>query len=296
MRIVSLLPSATEILFAVGAGDAVVGVTVECDHPPQARERPVVSTTTLPPGLDPAEVDAAVAATLASGGELYRLERGALAELDADLVVTQDLCAVCALDAGDVQAALDHLGCDGRVLTLAPTDLASVLGSIGDLGRAAGRGDEADALVAALRARLAALAGRLAGARPVPVLVLEWTDPPYAPGHWVPEMVVAAGGVPALGVAGGRSVRVGWGDVAACGAEVVVAAPCGLALDDAARAARDVLDRGLLPADVPVWAVDANASWARPGPRLVEGVEDLAGALHPDRVPPPPPERARRLR
>jgi iron complex transport system substrate-binding protein len=139
VRIVSLLPSATEILFAVGAGDAVVGVTVECDHPPQARERPVVSTTTLPGGLDPAQVDAAVTATLAAGGDLYRLERGALARLDADLVVTQDLCAVCALDAGDVQAALDHLGCRGRVLTLAPTDLASVLGSILDLGRAAER-------------------------------------------------------------------------------------------------------------------------------------------------------------
>jgi iron complex transport system substrate-binding protein len=296
VRIVSLLPSATEILFAVGAGDAVVGVTVECDHPPQARERPVVSTTTLPGGLDPAQVDAAVTATLAAGGDLYRLERGALARLDADLVVTQDLCAVCALDAGDVQAALDHLGCRGRVLTLAPTDLASVLGSILDLGRAAGRADEAGALVAGLRARLATLADRLAGARPVPALVLEWTDPPYAPGHWVPEMVVAAGGRPALGAAGGRSVRVGWEDVAACGAEVIVAAPCGLGLDAAARATRDLLDRGLLPAGAPVWAVDANASWARPGPRLLDGVEDLAGVLHPDRLPPPAPERARRLR
>ena len=296
VRIVSLLPSATEILFAIGAGDAVVGVTVECDHPPQARGRTVVSTTTLPPGLDPAEVDAAVSDTLAGGGDLYRLERGALAGLDADLVVTQDLCAVCALDAGDVREALEHLGCDGRVLTLAPTDLDSVLASILDLGGATGRGPDAGALVAALRDRLGALAERVAGARPVPVLVLEWTDPPYAPGHWIPEMVTAAGGVPALGAVGGRSERVRWEDVAACGAEVVVGAPCGLGLGDAAAATQDLLDRGLLPVGVPVWAVDANASWARPGPRLVDGAEDRAGVLHPDRVAPPHPRRARRLR
>ncbi|MGD9571158.1 MAG: ABC transporter substrate-binding protein [Thermoleophilia bacterium] len=296
MRIVSLLPSATEILFAVGAGDAVVGVTVECDHPPEARERAIVSTTTIPEGLAPAAVDAAVTATMAAGGDLYRLDRGALAHLDADLVVTQDLCAVCALDAGDVQEALDHLGCDGAVLTVAPTDLGSVLASIGELGAAAGAREAAAALVASLRERIDAVAARVAGRPAVPVLLLEWTDPPFAPGHWIPEMVALAGGRPALGAAGARSERITWDAVAGCGAAVVVGAPCGLALEEAAAATRDVLGRGLLPAGVPVWAVDANASWARPGPRLVDGIEDLAGILHPGAVPPPDPGRALRLR
>lgn len=145
MRIVSLLPSAREILFAVDAGDAVVGVTIECDHPPEARERTVVSTTTLPEGLDPAAIDAAVAATVASGGDLYRLRRGALAELGADLVVTQDLCAVCAVDAADVEQALEHLGCDGRVLTLAPTDLESVRPGARRRSRASGPGARREA-------------------------------------------------------------------------------------------------------------------------------------------------------
>lgn len=294
VRIVSLLPSATEILFALGAGRQVVGVTFECDHPPEARRRRVVSVSDLPEGLSPAEIDAAVSARLAAGEDLYRLREGALAELDADLVVTQDLCAVCALDAGDVGRALEHLGCDGRVMTLAPTDLDSVLDSILALGGAVGAEARARDLVAGLRDRLDEVRRRVAGAPPVRALVLEWTDPPYAPGHWIPEMVAAAGGIPALGRAGARSERVTWEEVRACGAEVVVSAPCGLGTTAAARATADVLGR--LPAGVPVWAVDANASYARPGPRLVDGVEDLAAILHPGRAAGPDPERAVRLR
>ena len=211
--------------------------------------------------------------------------------------MTQDLCAVCALDTADVDAAMAHLGCDGRVVTLAPTDLATVLGSVDDLGAAVGAEAAAARLVAGLRARLDAVAARVAGAAPVATLVLEWTDPPWAPGHWIPEMVATAGGRCLLGTPGGRSARVTWDDVAACAPEVVVCAPCGFDVGAAADATRDLLSRGLLPGDVPVWAVDANASWTRPGPRLVDGVDDLAAILHPGRADGPPPEtRAVRLR
>jgi iron complex transport system substrate-binding protein len=296
VRIVSLLPSTTEILFAIGAGDLVVGVTFECDHPPEARTRRIVSTSALPAGLAPAEIDAAVSARTAAGDDLYRLDAGALADLDADLVVTQDLCTVCAVDAADVEEALAHLGCDGRVLTVAPTDMEGVLASILALGAAVGAHWRAEALVAGLRERLAAVRARVAGTAAPRTLVLEWTDPPFAPGHWVPEMVAAAGGLCVLGRAGERSERVGWDDVAAAEPEVVVCAPCGLDLDAGARVAREALERGLMPDGVPVWAVDANASYARPGPRLVDGIEALAGILHPQLAGPPAAGAAQILR
>ena len=168
--------------------------------------------------------------------------------------------------------------------------------SIATLGAAVGAGPAADRLVAALEARLAAARDRVAGARRPRTLVLEWTDPPYAPGHWVPEMIAAAGGASVLGAAGRPSERVTWEAVAASDPEVVVCAPCGFGLDAAAAAARDLLARGVLPPEAEVWAVDANASWARPGPRLVDGVEALAGILHPDRAGPPARDAATRVR
>ena len=294
MNIVSLLPSATEILFALGAGEDVVGVTFECDHPPEARRRRIVSTSSLPEGLDPAAIDAAVRARISAGEDLYHLDRDALAGLDADLVVTQDLCAVCAVDVTEVTAALEHLGCRAEVLTTDPHDLEQVLASIVQVGAATGREDRARVLVEGLRTRLAAVADRVHG-RPRPrTVVLEWTDPPFAPGHWVPEMVQQAGGECVLGRAGERSVPTTWADVAAAAPDVVVSAPCGFGLEDSARLAGELLATGSLPAAVPVWAVDANASFARPGPRLVDGIEALAGILHADRVP--DPRLARRLR
>ncbi|MGH8892901.1 MAG: ABC transporter substrate-binding protein, partial [Actinomycetes bacterium] len=230
MRIVSLLPSATEILFAVGAGDHVVGVTFECDHPPQARSRRIVSTSSLPEGLSPAQIDAAVAQRMAAGEDLYRLDAGALAGLDADLVVTQDLCAVCAVDVSIVDDALTYLGCRAEVLTLDPQTLDEVLASVQVLGAATGSEERAGALVTALRLRLRDVAGAVAGRPPVPVMVLEWTDPPFAPGHWVPDMVTVAGGRPLLGTPGQRSERTTWDAVAAADPAVVVAAPCGFGL------------------------------------------------------------------
>ena len=285
MRVVSLIPSATEILFAVGAGDDVVGVTFECDHPAQARERRVVSSTTLPEGLSPREIDDAVAAAVAAGQDLYRLDAGALADLDADLVVTQDLCAVCAVDVSVVDDALAHLGCTAEVLTVDPHTLDEVLDSVVAIGAATGHEGDAHTLVASLRERLDAVRSRVAGRERPRVVVLEWTDPPYAPGHWIPEMVTAAGGEPVLGTAGAKSVRATWDAVHAARPDVVVVAPCGYDRAAAQRQADDLLADGLLPAGVVVHAVDANGSWARPGPRLVDGVEELAGLLHPDAAP-----------
>lgn len=296
MRIVSLLPSATEILFAVGAGDDVVGVTFECDEPPQARSRRIVSTSSLPEGLSPAQIDATVSQRLRAGEDLYHLDADALRDLDADLVVTQDLCAVCAVDVAVVDDALAYLGCHADVLTTDPHTVDEVLASVLQIGAATGRGDAARAIVAGCHQRLAAVAEAVAGRRRPRALVLEWTDPPFAPGHWVPEMVERAGGHCVVGVTGEKSYRTTWADALAGGPEVVVAAPCGYRLDDAADLAKVVVSQGHLPAGIPVWAVDANASFARPGPRLVDGVEALAAILHPDVLGEPDPAMARRVR
>lgn len=285
MRIVSLLPSTTEILFAIGAGDDVVGVTFECDFPPEARTRRIVSTSAMPEESDPARIDAAVRARLAAGEDLYHLDGGALADLRPDLVVTQDLCAVCAVDVKTVEGAMDYLGCDGTVLTIDPSTLADVVDSVAMIGSAVGRRVEAARLVAVLRSRLDASRAAVAG-RPRPrVVVLEWTAPPFDAGHWVPDMIEAAGGLPVLGTPGGRSQKISWGAVAACTPDVVIVSPCGYRLDGACDLARDLLRESRIPPAVPVWAVDADAAFVRPGPRLVDGVEALAGVLHPGAVP-----------
>ena len=296
MRIVSLLPSTTEILFDIGAGDGIVGVTFECDYPPEARTRTIVSTSALPEGLAPTEIDAFVVKAMHAGEDLYHLDAGALSGLDADLVVTQDLCAVCAVDVSVVEDALNHLGCTAEVLTIDPHTLDEVLESIATLGKATSREASAAALVSSLRARLDEVVRRT-GDRPAPrTLVLEWTDPPFAPGHWVPEMVSLAGGSSVLGTAGDKSFRVTWDDVRSSSPEVIVCAPCGYGLEQSAALAQELAAADVLPSDVPVWAVDANASFARPAPRLVDGVEALAGILHPDTVEAPREEMARRIR
>lgn len=296
MRIVSLLPSTTEILFDIGAGEDVVGVTFECDHPAEARTRTIVSTSAIPEGLGATEIDAFVAEAMRRGEDLYHLDAGALSGLDADLVVTQDLCAVCAVDVSVVDDALAHLGCTADVLTVDPHTLEEVLGSVTTLGRATSREDAAAALVASLRARLDDVVRRVAGLDRPRTLVLEWTDPPFAPGHWVPEMVDRAGGAPVLGTAGEKSFRVDWDRVATARPEVVVCAPCGYDLDGSTALAEELLAAEVLPDGVPVWAVDANASFARPGPRLVDGVEALASVLHPGTFGAPDTGMARRLR
>nr|WP_281352436.1 ABC transporter substrate-binding protein [Phytoactinopolyspora alkaliphila] len=291
------MPSATEILFALGAGDDVVGVTFECDYPPEARTRRIVSTSALPEGLDdPAAIDRAVNERMSAGEDLYHLDQGALAGLDADLVVTQDLCAVCAVDVSTVHNALDYLACAADVLTTDPRTLDEVLESVVTVGAAVGRDGEAERVVAGLRRRLAAARERVVGRAPVRALVLEWTDPPFAPGHWVPEMVAAAGGISVLGRSGERSFRASWAEIADSAPEVVVSAPCGFGLDPSAGLAREMVASGVLPDGPPVWAVDANASFARPGPRLIDGVETLAAIFHPDTGDVVDPRMARRIR
>ena len=276
----SLLPSTTEILFALGAGPDVVGVTFECDFPAEARSRTVVSTSTLSTGLTPAEIDAEVSAALARGEDLYHLDRDALAGLDPDVVVTQDLCAVCAVDVQVVDDALAFLGCRAEVITIDPHTLDEVLESVERLGEVTGRPEAAGVLVASVRERMSKVAERVQN-RPGPrVVVLEWTDPPFAPGHWIPEMVIAAGGEPVLGRVGAPSRRTTWAEVHAAEPDVIVVAPCGYDRAGTTALTADLSARGLLPPRARVVPVDANASWARPGTRLVDGIEELADVLH----------------
>ena len=282
MRIVSLLPSSTEILFGIGAGADVVGVTFECDYPAEARDRRIVSTSSMPEGMDPREIDGFVAAALSRGEDLYRLSADALRELNPDVLVTQDLCAVCAVDVSVVEDALKYLGCRADVVTMDPHNLGEVFDSVLVLGSQTNRVEAARELVASMNSRVEAVRLAVAASANPRVLVLEWTDPPFAPGHWIPEMVEIAGGVPVLGTAGEKSYRVTWEQVEAAEPDVVVCAPCGFDLEGSVSLSERVRDR--FPG-IPVWAVDANASFARPGPRLVDGIEALAGILNPGLVP-----------
>ncbi|MDG6103610.1 ABC transporter substrate-binding protein [Dactylosporangium aurantiacum] len=291
MRLVSLLPSATEIVYALGLGDDLVGVTFECDEPPSARvDKTVVVGGRDTRGMAPGEIDAYVRDQFAAGADLYTLHAGALAALDPQLILTQDLCRVCALPSGHVEDALEHLGCRADVLSLDPHSLDDVLGTILAVGDRAGVPDRAGRLVAALRARLDAVAAAVA-ARPRPaVLMVEWVDPPFTAGHWVPDLVRAAGGEPVAASPGARSVQTSWQHLAAAGPDVVVVAPCGFHLDGAVAQARLVAPR--FPG-AQVWAIDADGIVVRPGPRLVDGVEALAAVLHPGAVPDRPAAVAR---
>ncbi len=291
----SLLPSATEIVFAIGRGDDLVGVTFECDFPIDARRRRVVSTSTLPDGLSASQIDAAVSERLAAGEDLYRLNAGALSELNADVVLTQDLCAVCAVDIDRLDDALDHLGCSAQVVTLDPSSLGGVLDTIVQVGRVLDASSAATEVVMRLRARLDELARRVGGAPAPPVLTLEWTDPAFSAGHWVPDLIVAGGGRPVLADGGGRSQRLEWERIAAADADVVLVAPCGYHLDDAHELALEVMAHHQLPLRAAVWAVDADAYFVRPGPRLVDGAELIGQILHPDRCGEVDPLRARRV-
>ena len=293
MRLVSLLPSATEIVYALGLGEDLAGVTFECDEPPSAREEKAIVVGGLDTsGMAPGDIDRYVRAELASGRDLYTLHAQALAGLAPDLILTQDLCRVCALPSGQVEAALSYLGCQARVLTLDPRTLEEVLGSVLAVGRATGVPGRAAGLVAGLRARLGDVAARLAG-RPRPrVAVIEWVDPPFTAGHWVPDLVTAAGGLPVAARPGEPSVQATWAEIAAAAPELAVVAPCGYHLDGAAAQARIAARE--LPG-LPVWAIDADGIVVRPGPRLVTGVEALAAVLHPGTAAPAPPGTVQRV-
>ncbi|MGH2924286.1 MAG: ABC transporter substrate-binding protein [Solirubrobacterales bacterium] len=286
MRIASLVPSATELLFALGLGDRVVGVTHECDYPPEAAAKPHLTRSVIEDGLDAAEIDAAVREHVGSGRHLYELDTDTLAELEADLIATQAVCEVCAVSYDDVVAVAGRLPTRPRVISLDPSTLGEVISDVSRLGEAAGASGAAE-LRESLDRRLAAVREAVAGAPRPRVLALEWLDPPFVGGHWVPGMVEIAGGADVLGAAGTKSRTATWEELRAARPEVVVAMPCGWDAERAlaeARAHRADLDA--LGADRVV-AVDAAASFSRPGPRLVEGTELLAHLLHPDRIEAP---------
>jgi iron complex transport system substrate-binding protein len=293
MRLVSLLPSATEIVYALGLGADLVGVTFECDEPPSARaEKAVVVGGRDTRGMAPAEIDAYVKERLAAGGDLYTLHAGALAGLDPELILTQDLCRVCALPSDHVEDALDHLGCRSDVLSLDPHTLHEVFDTFRAVGSAAGVPERADDLVARLQARLDRVAAAVAGRTRPRVAAVEWVDPPFTAGHWVPDLIRAAGGEPVAARPGARSIETTWTAFAAAEPDVVLVTPCGFHLDGAARQAVTVAAH--FP-DAAVWAIDGDGLVVRPGPRLVDGVEAIAAILHPDAVPPPSPGAVRRL-
>ena len=294
MRIVSLLPSSTEILFAVGAGDDVVGVTFECDYPTEARTRRIVSTSALPEGLSAADIDRVVSQRMRAGEDLYHLDEGALAGLDADLVVTQDLCAVCAVDVSVVDDALAHLGCRADVLTIDPHTLDEVLDSVTTLaGRAAEPGQPTRSSTGCGLGGGPGGGGR--GAAPTAGAGARVDRPAVRSRALGAGDGRRAGAVSTLGTSGEKSYRTTWEAARASGPEVVVVAPCGYHLAGAAELAADLVAREVLPSGIPVWAVDANASFARPGPRLVDGIEALAAIAHPEAVGDPDPAMARRI-
>ena len=292
MQVASLVPSATETLFALGLGDSVVAVTHECDYLPEAAELPHLTRSVIPDGLSAAEIDRAVRERTARGEAIYELDREVLARLSPDLVVTQAVCEVCAVSYDDVRAVAEELEPPPRVISLDPSTLGEVIAGVRDLAEAAGSPEAGERLATEAADRIDAVGRAVAGARRPRVAALEWLDPAYAGGHWVPQMIDLAGGDDALGLPGEKSRVVSWEEVEAGQPELVVVMPCGYDAPRAHEEARSYASRlAALGADR-IAAVDAAAYFSRPGPRLVDGLELLAHLLHPDRVPAPPPGRS----
>jgi iron complex transport system substrate-binding protein len=288
MRIASLVPSATELAFALGLGSEVVAVTHECDHPAEVANLPRLTRSVIEPGLEPAAIDAAVRERTESGEALYELDERLLAELDVDLIVTQELCAVCAVSYEDVAAVAARLPSRPAVLSLDPKTLGEVLADAGRLAEAAGRPERGPGLERSLRERIDAVRAAVSGADRPRVVALEWLDPPYAAGHWLPEMIEAAGGIDVLAEPGSRSRQIEWSEATDARPEVIVVMPCGLYCGEAAAEARRHADRLRAAGPARVHAVDAASSFSRPGPRLADGVELLGHLLHPELIPAPP--------
>jgi iron complex transport system substrate-binding protein len=286
MRICSLLPSATEIAYAIGLGDSIVGVSHECDFPPEAAKKPPLLRLRIDPEAPPAEIDRQVSEIIARGESIYAVDAELLQALLPDLVLTQDLCHVCAASPNDLATSLARFSNPPAVLSLTPRSLREVWDDIRRVGEATGRKAQANALASDLASRVEAVTAKAsrAGSRPR-ALCLEWLDPYYVGGHWVPEMVCKAGGEDALGRAGEPSFRVTAEQIAESRAEVIVVMPCGY---NTARASCEL--REMRPpdswSDLPavragrIFAVDANSYFSRPGPRLADGVELLAHLFH----------------
>jgi iron complex transport system substrate-binding protein len=299
VRIVSLLPSATEIVAALGALDQLIGVSHACDYPPQVARLPRLTRTHVDGTAAPDAIDRDVRAAAARGAPLYEVDELLLVSLRPDVIVTQALCDVCAVREADVRGIAERLSVAPRIVTLSGTSIDGIIADIERVAAAIEMPDEAEELIAGLRARLRSVHDRLRATRaPRPrVAVLEWTDPVYTAGHWVPEMVHRAGGVDALASPGTHSRAIPSSDVAAAAPDVLVFAPCGYDLPRATREAKHTLadDAWRWARDRATWALDANALASRPGPRVVDGVETIASVLHPSLFGPPAPDRASRL-
>jgi len=330
MRICSFLPSATEILFAIGAGPSVAAVTFECDFPAEARTRPHVVFSHLPHGLTPAEIDAVVSAEGARGKSLYFVDLPTLTALAPDLIILQDLCRVCAIDSPTLARDMAHLPSQPRVISPNAHSLAEVLAEIELLGEVTGHSAEALALTASLRTRIEAVRSKTSvilseGSRacepeskdpegfnsptklvpfqprtPPKVLCLEWLDPPFQGGHWIPEMVTLAGGIPLLATPGEKSRRITWEEILASAPDIIVVMPCGYHLAETIAQFRALT----LPpawANLPavrngrVYAVDGTAYFSRPGPRLITGLEILHAILRRDDFAHLPPDSVAKL-
>lgn len=293
MRIASLVPSATELLFAMGLGDDVVAVTHECDYPLEATDLPQLTTSVIPANLPPGEVDALVRGQVGDGRSLYTLDEELLKEEEPDLIVAQQLCDVCAVSIDDVRAVAERMESKPKVISLDPTTIGEMLGDIRTIAQATGEKDLGVDLVQALADRIDDVkialkdVGRPDGPERVSVAALEWLDPVFLGGHWVPQMIELAGGMDFLGLPGEPSREADWDEVRIAEPNTVILMQCGY---DAARAAEESYDfadqlRGLGAANI--YATDANAYFSRPGPRLIDGIELLAHTLHPTFVPEP---------
>ena len=291
-RIVSFLPSATEMVCALGLVDQLVGVTHECDYPEEVKRKPVVVRSAIPTEkMSPKEIDAAVSDRIRSGASLYVVDEEVLQKLAPDLILTQNLCQVCAPSGNEVSQVLKSLSRKPEILWMTPKSLAEIEDNLRELGQATGRTKEAERLIALGRARLQRLAVTTRDLAPRPrVFCMEWIDPVYCSGHWMPEMVELAGGVDLLSHKGEDSVRMSWEEVVKWAPEVLIVAPCGFHLDKVLEQAPQLFcysGWSSLPAisQGRVYAVDANSYFARPGPRVVDGTELLAHLIHPELFP-----------
>jgi iron complex transport system substrate-binding protein len=288
MRIVSLVPSATEMLFALGVGDEVTAVTHECDFPSEALDLPKVTRDVIGPGLAPDEIDRAVRSLTEQGRSIYELDEPAVRRLQPDLIVTQELCAVCAVSYDDVRAVAERLDPKPRVVALDPHTLGEVLGDVRTLAQATDAKDAGVELVRDAASRIDRVRLAVRAAEPVRVAALEWLDPVFVAGHWTPQLIEYAGGYDALGLPGEPSVQRSWDEVRAAEPEVVVVMPCGYDAERAREEAQAYVEELDSLGAGRVVAVDAAGHFSRPGPRLIEGLEVLAHVLHPDRVPEAP--------
>jgi iron complex transport system substrate-binding protein len=285
VRIVSLVPSATETLFALGVGADVIAVTHECDYPPEARELPKVTRDVLPEGLSSREIDAAVKERTMAGLSIYELDTDLLHGLRPDLIVTQELCSVCAVSYDDVRAVAAEIETRPSVISLDPRTVGEVLGDVRTLAQATDRKDAAVELVRDASARIDRVRLAVRGARRPRVGALEWLDPPFAAGHWVPQLIEYAGGEDVLGFAGESSEERTWAEVAASQPDILVVMPCGFDAEIAHREAEMHRDQLAAIGAGEIVAVDAAAYFSRPGPRIIDGLELLAHIIHPERVP-----------